>query len=504
MTDFGSRNSEKLRLRFCPSPTGVPHVGMIRTMLFNWAYTKHIDGTLVFRIEDTDQERDSEESYQAILESLRWLGLDWDEGVEAGGPYGPYRQSERMDIYREVAGQLLEAGFTYKSYSTTEEIRARNMTKGLNPNLGYDGFDRELTSQQISQYEAEGRKPVLRIRVPDQLWTFQDLIRGEITFNPQDFPDFVIMRGDNTPLYTLTNPLDDALMKIDLVMRGEDLLSSTPRQMVLYEALKSIGVATKTPDFAHLPYVMGEGNKKLSKRDLESDVLLHRNNGMIPEGLLNYLALLGWSIGPDRDVFSMSEMIKEFDIAKVNPNPARFDYKKCVALNGVHIRELEVSDFKQRIVPYLYGDGLVSSDNFAQLPASEKTILDQAAGLLQERIQLLGEAPAMLDYLFRSSDALEYQADALNQLPEGWEKILQIGIDTIEQIPNFTATALHEIFNEVLVQGQGLKPKYAFTPFRVALTGKRISLPLFETMVILGREVTLQRLSQFVQKNSRA
>ena len=256
-----------IRVRFCPSPTGTPHVGLVRTALFNWAYARHTGGTFVFRIEDTDASRDSEESYAQILDALRWLKLDWDEGVDVGGPHGPYRQSERYDIYGEVIAKLTAAGLLYESYATAEEIEARNIAAGRDPKLGYDNFERDLTEDQRAAYRAEGRSPALRLRVPDTDLSFDDLVRGEITFAAGSFPDFVLVRPNGHPLYTFTNPVDDALMGITHVLRGEDLLSSTPRQIALYGALIEIGVTTFVPRFGHLPYVMGEANKKLSKRD---------------------------------------------------------------------------------------------------------------------------------------------------------------------------------------------------------------------------------------------
>ncbi|MDR0944736.1 MAG: glutamate--tRNA ligase, partial [Bifidobacteriaceae bacterium] len=381
-----------VRVRFCPSPTGVPHVGVIRTALFNWAYARHTGGTFVFRIEDTDAARDSEESYQQLLEALRWLGLDWDEGVEKGGPYGPYRQSERMDIYRDVARKLLEGGYAYESYSTAEEVEARHVAKGEPPKLGYDGYDRDLTAEQKAAYRAEGREPVLRMRMPDEDITFHDLIRGDITFKAGSVPDYVIVRANGHPLYTLVNPVDDAMMRITHVLRGEDLLSSTPRQIVMYRALIELGLAQGVPLFGHLPYVMGEGNKKLSKRDPQSNLFLLRDSGFIAEGLDNYLALLGWAIAPDRDVFTMEEMAGAFDIAHVNPNPARFDLKKAEAINASHLRLLPEAEFRARLVPPLHKAGLVSAGEWDGLSDAERNVLTAATPLVQSRLQLLGEA----------------------------------------------------------------------------------------------------------------
>ncbi|GAA3806554.1 glutamate--tRNA ligase [Cellulomonas soli] len=492
--------SSPVRVRFCPSPTGTPHVGLIRTALFNWAYARHVGGTFVFRIEDTDPARDSEESYQQLLEALRWLGMDWDEGVEVGGPHEPYRQSQRMDLYRDVARRLLEGGYAYESFSTPEEIEARHRAAGRDPKLGYDGFDRDLTAEQKAAYLAEGREPVLRLRMPDEDVTFTDLVRGDVTFKAGSVPDYVIVRGNGFPLYTLVNPIDDALMGITHVLRGEDLLSSTPRQVVLYRALLELGVATVLPVFGHLPYVMGEGNKKLSKRDPESNLFLHRQRGFTPEGLLNYLALLGWSIAPDRDVFSVEEMVGAFDVADVNPNPARFDLKKAEAINAAHLRLLAPEEFRDRLVPYLHAGGLVLVDSYADLPAQQRALLDAAAPLVQERMTLLGEAVGMLGFLFVADDAVEVAEDARGALREESPAVLDASLVALGALPadGFTTAATQEVLQAALVDGPdglGIKPRFAYTPLRVALTGRRVSPPLFESMEILGKDATLARIA---------
>ncbi|WP_026459438.1 glutamate--tRNA ligase [Schaalia vaccimaxillae] len=489
-----------VRVRFCPSPTGTPHVGMVRTCLFNWAYARHTGGTFVFRIEDTDAARDSQESMDQILESLRWLGLDWDEGVDKGGPHGPYRQSERMDIYKDVAAKLLDAGFAYESYSTPEEIEARHKAKGEDPKLGYDGFDRDLSAEQIAAFKAEGRKPVLRMRMPDEDVTFTDLIRGEITFKVGSVPDYVIVRANGDPLYTLVNPVDDALMQITHVLRGEDLLSSTPRQIVLYRALEQIGVAKFMPRFGHLPYVMGEGNKKLSKRDPESNLLLHREAGMIPEGLNNYLALLGWSIGPDRDIFSMRELAEAFDISDVNPNPARFDQKKAVAINAEQIRLLDVVDFRGRLVPFLKRDGLVDASSYEELNAEEQRILDAAAPLAQTRIQMLGEIGPLMRFLFIEADQIEFDEKALGKLRDSAGDVLRGASEVLGGLGEFTPKAIKSALDAKLVEEMEVKPRFAFGPLFVAMTGSNVSLPVVDSMAILGRDETLRRIEQLATK----
>ncbi|MDO5722508.1 MAG: glutamate--tRNA ligase [Actinomycetaceae bacterium] len=483
-----------VRVRFCPSPTGTPHVGMVRTCLFNWAWARHVGGTFVFRIEDTDAARDSEESFDQILDSLTWLGLDWDEGVGKGGPHAPYRQSERMDIYRDVAAKLLEGGYAYESFSTPEEVEARHRAAGRDPKLGYDGYDRNLTEEQKQAYRDQGRQPVLRMRMPDEPITFTDLVRGEITFQPGSIPDYVIVRGNGHPLYTLVNPVDDALMEISHVLRGEDLLSSTPRQIVLYRALLELGIAKQMPQFGHLPYVMGEGNKKLSKRDPESNLLLHRENGMIPEGLLNYLALLGWAISPDNDVFTAQEMVEAFDIHNVNPNPARFDLKKCTAINAEHIRRLDEGDFAARIVPYLHEGGFVSAAQLGELSEDEARIVRAGAPLIQTRIQLLGEARGMLGSFFMSAADLEYDEKTFRKLKPEAGEVLDTASSVLEGLEDFTTDSIHQALSDAIIEGMGLKPRFAFGPLRLAVSGRPVSPPLFESMEILGRDETLLRL----------
>ncbi|WP_412873390.1 glutamate--tRNA ligase [Curtobacterium poinsettiae] len=485
---FTTASGSDIRVRFCPSPTGTPHVGLIRTALFNWAYARHTGGKLVFRIEDTDAARDSEESYAQILDALRWLRLDWDEGVDAGGEHGPYRQSERAAIYADVIAELKASGHIYESFVTPDEMEARNKAAGRDPKQGYDNHERHLTDAERQAFRDEGREPALRLRVPDRDLSFDDLVRGEITFKQGTFPDFVVVRPNGKPLYTFTNPVDDALMGITHVLRGEDLLSSTPRQIALYEALYEIGLAPSIPVFGHLPYVMGEGNKKLSKRDPESNLFHHRAAGMIPEGLVNYLALLGWSIGPDRDVFSIDEMVAAFDVTDVNPNPARFDHKKAEAINGDHIRLLAPDDFRSRLLPYL--------TEFVSDPATPEQleVLTKAAPLVQERMQLLGEAPAMLGFLFTADADLVVEDDALASLKGDTATVLTASIAALEGVQDWTTESIEGALRATLIDELGLKPRVAFGPLRVAVSGRRISPPLFESMEILGKESTLTRL----------
>jgi len=486
-----------VRVRFCPSPTGLPHVGMVRTALYNWAYARHTGGKLVFRVEDTDAARDSEESYRQLVDALTWLKIDWDEGVEKGGPHAPYRQSQRREIYAEVLDKLIATGAVYESYSTAEEIDARNEANGRAKQLGYDNYDRTLTDEQKAAFRAEGREPAWRLRVPDEDVTYVDLIRGEVTFPAGSFPDFVVVRAGGQPLYTFTNPVDDALMGITHVIRGEDLMPSTARQLALYSALIDAGVTDFVPRFAHMPLVLGEtGNKKLSKRDPQADLFLQREKGFIHEGLLNYLALLGWSLSADRDVFSLEEFTAAFDIVDVNPNPARFDQKKAEAINGDHIRMLAPEDFAERIVPYLAAAGVIGAEPTEQ----ERALIAQAAPLVQERVQLLGDVPGLLGFLF--TDDVEYAEDALASLPANAGEVLVASVGALELIPEseFTAAAVQEALASALIEGLGLKPRVAYGPLRVAVSGRRVSPPLFESLELLGKAESVRRLGALVQR----
>ncbi len=493
--DFSQASGSDVRVRFCPSPTGTPHVGLIRTALFNWAYARHTGGTFIFRVEDTDAERDSEESYQQLVEALRWLGLEWDEGVETGGPHEPYRQSQRTDIYRDLIGRLVESGHLYESYVTPDEMAARNESLGRDPKQGYDNHERELTEAQKQAYRDEGREPAYRLRVPDQDFSFDDLVRGEVSFPQGSTTDFVIVRAGGKPLYTFVNPVDDALMGVTHVLRGEDLLSSTPRQIALYLALKEIGVASHIPRFGHLPYVMGEGNKKLSKRDPESNLFLHRERGFIKEGLLNYLALLGWSIAPDRDVFTLDEMVDGFEVTSINPNPARFDVKKAESINGDHVRLLATEDFLDRCIPYLQSASLVSDP----VTDSERSILAEILPYVQERVALLGEVPGMIGFLFTSDEALTIEDDARKTLGDRSADVLDAAAAVLDGLDEWTTASLEDALRGALVEGLEVSPRHAFGPLRVAISGRRVSPPLFESMEVLGRESTLHRLAALRQ-----
>ena len=487
---LGDLAPEQVRVRFPPSPTGFIHVGNVRSALFNWAFARHHGGTLVLRIEDTDTARNTEEGYDSILGSLRWLGLDWDEGPEVGGDHGPYRQSERREVYDDAAGRLRDAGKAYDCFCTTEEVDARRKAAGSKIQ-GYDGFCRDLGADARAAFEAEGRRPTLRLRMPDAPVVFDDLVRGEITFLPENVPDFALVRANGDPLYTLVNPLDDALMGITHVLRGEDLLSSTPRQIALHQALVELGLGTGVPRYGHLPIVMGEGNKRLSKRDAGSGLTEYLERGFLPAGVLNYLALLGWGIAADRDVFTMDEMVEVFDITRVNPNPARFDLKKLEAINAAHMRTVPVGEMTDLVVPFLQRAGVVAEP----ITPAEGELLERAMPLVAERVNTLADAVPMLDFLFvDEADFVLDEKDAAKLLDETGTEVVRASHDALATLEEWSTATIQDALQRTLVEERGLKPRVAFGPVRVAVTGRRVSPPLFESLELLGRERGLARL----------
>ncbi len=475
-----------VRVRFCPSPTGSPHVGFARSALYNWAFARHHGGTFVFRVEDTDKERSTEESYAGMLGAMRWLGLDWDEGPEVGGPHGPYKQSERTEIYRDVLGKLAASSATYDCFCTTDEVTARRKESGSKVQ-GYDGFCRDLSDEQRAAFEAEGRSSVVRFRMPDGSITWTDLVRGDVTFETEFVPDFALCRANGDPLYTLVNPVDDALMGITHVLRGEDLLSSTPRQIPLHRALVDLGLSSAVPEFGHLPLVMGEGNKKLSKRDPQAHLFMYRDAGFLPEGVLNYLALLGWAIAADRDVFTLDEMVEKFEIGDVNPNPARFDLKKAEAINADHMRMLSLDDLTHRVLPHLKEAGVVGDP----VTDSDAKLLELAMPLVAERMNKLTEAVDMLAFLF--ADEADFERH--DELDDAGRDVVRAAHDALAALPHWSTAEIEEALRTSLVDGLGLKPRLAFGPVRIAATGRKVSPPLFESLELLGRERSLARLS---------
>ena len=461
-------------------------MGNIRTALFDWAYARHTGGTFLFRIEDTDTTRVTDEYIQAAIDTLKWLGLNWDEGPEVGGDNGPYLQSQRLGIYAEWAQKFLDQKDAYHCYCSAEELEAvREAQRAANVAPGYNGHCRDLTADQIAGYKGEGRLPVVRMRMPDGGTTFNDLIRGDVSFDHKFVPDFVLVRGDGSPLYTLAVAVDDVLMKVTHVLRGEDLLSSTPRQIRVYQAM---GLALEDyPVFAHLPFVMGQDNAKLSKRNGEVSIAWYRDKGFLPEAICNYLALLGWSPGDDRENVTMKELTELFTVEKVHSSPARFDMKKLEAINGDKIRALTLDEFLDWTLPFLTKAGVITGT------ADEIALVKLALPLIQERIIMLSEVPAMLKFLFVKNFAVE--ADSVAKITDDASKqVLERSLKELEPLATWTHESIEAALRSSLIEEMGLKPRIAFGAVRIATTGSTISPPLFESMELLGKEASLARI----------
>lgn len=478
---------KKIRVRFAPSPTGDLHVGNIRTALFDWTYARHTGGTFIFRIEDTDRSRVTDEYIAAAIDTLRWLGLQWDEGPEVGGEFGPYLQSQRMDIYAHWAQKFLDQKDAYYCFCTAEELEERREAqRAANVAPGYDGQCRDLTAQQIAAFREERRLPVIRMRMPDGQTTFVDQIRGEVSFDHKFVPDFVLVRGDGSPLYTLAVAVDDVLMKVTHVLRGEDLLSSTPRQIRVYQAM---GLRDEEfPTFAHLPFVMGQDNTKLSKRNGEVSVNWYREAGFLPEAICNYLALLGWSPGEDRENVTMQELTELFTVERVHSSPAKFDMKKLEAINGDKIRALTLDEFLTWSLPFLKRADVIEGTE------DEIALVKAALPIIQERITRLSEIPAMLKFLFVKDFAIE--PDSIAKVSDdGSKAVLARALGELTPLLEWTHSSIEAALRSSLIEEMGLKPRIAFGSVRIAVTGSTISPPLFESMELLGKSASLARIS---------
>jgi glutamyl-tRNA synthetase len=477
-----------MRTRFAPAPSGDLHVGNVRTALFSWALARRHGGTFILRVEDTDRSRVSDEAYARALEILQWIGISWDEGPGIGGPHAPYRQSERLPIYAEAAERLRASGAVYPCYCTPAELaERREEAKAAGRPPGYDGRCRYLTDEQRAAFEAEGRTSVLRFWMPDGSTTWNDLVRGEITIDHANVPDFAITRSDGHPLYLLAAGVDDVIMGLTHIVRGEDLVTATPRQLALYAALGH--PQDRWPAFAHLPLIVGDDGKPLSKRHGEVSLAAYRGAGYLPEALANYLSLLGWSPGGDREFFGEDVLLAEFDVTRVSRNPARFDVRKLQALNGDWIRSLSAEDLAARIAPFFESAGLTGIDLAA---------LTAVVPLIQIRMNQLTEAPELLHFYFVDEAGFAVEEAAVAKgLGQGAGAVLRIAHERLGALPEWAAAAI-----EPTVWGigeeLGLGKKKVATPLRAAVTGRMISPPLFESMELLGRERTLRRIEQAI------
>jgi glutamyl-tRNA synthetase len=469
-----------IRCRFAPAPSGSIHVGNARSALFSWLYARHHGGSFVLRVEDTDASRVSEEAFHGVMESLRWLGLDWDEGPDAGGPHGPYRQSQRGEIYRERTEQLLAQGDAYPCYCTEEELaeRRRAATAAGEP-PGYDGRCRTLTPQERALREAEGRPKVIRFAMPERDFTVDDLVKGDVHFAAGALRDFVLVRSDGSPVFLLAVAVDDMLMDITHVIRGEDLLASAPRNAAVIEALGGT-----PPAYGHLPLLVGADRQPLSKRHGSTSVEAFREQGFLPEALVNYLALLGWSKDAETTFLSMPELIEAFDLSRVSSNPAAFDRQKLEWMNNHYIQQLDHDDLAARCLHFLTAAGLTP----------DLDLLRRAMPLVNERMKTLAECVELLRFLF--TDDLEPNEKARTIIEKAPAGYLGRAADALSGVEPWAAEPIQRTL-DALAEAEGLSRTKAFQPVRAAATASNVSPPLPESLTLLGRERTLERLRRY-------
>ena len=479
-------SKKSVRVRFAPSPTGYPHLGNIRTALFNWLFARHHNGKFILRIEDTDVTRKVEGAVDVILDSLHWLGLDWDEG--------PHFQSQRLHFYHEAADRLVKTGYAYLCYCSPERLaamRQEQMRRKQPPK--YDGRCRHLTQQEKANLEASGITPVVRFKTPlEGETTFQDLIRGQLTFKNSTLDDLILLKSDGYPTYHLANIVDDHLMDISHVLRADEWLSSTPRHMLLYQAL-----GWEPPEFAHLPMILGDDKSKLSKRHGATTITEYKDQGYLPQAMVNFLALLGWSLDDRTELLSCQELIQHFSLGRVSKTAAIFDKRKLEWMNGVYVRQLSSEEFARQTTPFLDRD----------LPPSVERPLDkdyiyQITPLLQERAKTFAEVPQLADFFFL--DELKYDTNLL--LGDGLDAAsaagaIEIALPRLEAVEPWDAGSLEGILRPLAVE-LNLSTRKFFGLLRTATTGRTAAPPLFQTMAVLGKQKCRDRLNAALQRLS--
>lgn len=477
---------KKLKVRFAPSPTGPFHIGGARSALFNWLVARHADGTFLVRIEDTDLKRSTKESEENIKDSLKWLGMNWDEGIDVGGPHGPYRQTERLDLYKKEVQRLLDEGKAYYCYCSAEELevsRKAQLDAGKTPI--YDEHCRHLTEEEKARYEAEGRKPVVRLKVrKDGVFAFDDMVRGHVEFQAAGVGDFIIMKSDGIPVYNFAVVIDDAFMEVTHVIRAEEHLSNTPRQLAIYEAL-----GYKPPKFGHISLILGEDHKKMSKRHGATSVTEYRNMGYLPEAVVNYLALLGWTPKGEQEIFTEEELIKQFSMKRVSSNDAVFDINKLNWINFQYMKKLDADQLYDLIVPFLVKAGYVEES----VTEEKKDWLKKVIWFMKDHIYFAGQAAEELKFFFEDMPALTDEAILSIMKAETSGKLLKAFIEDLKALETFDQAEIKKCFNACM-KAQGIKGKAAYEPTRIALTGVTQGPGMFEMMELFGREKTMDRL----------
>jgi len=484
--------NKEIRLRFAPSPTGYLHIGGARTALFNWLYARHYKGSFILRIEDTDQVRSTEEAVNVILEGMKWLGLDWDEGPGKGGEYGPYFQMQRLNLYQKYAEQLLKNQKAYYCYCTREELaesRKKQAREGKNPK--YDRHCLNLSEEEKKRYEAEGRKPAIRLKIPAKEIIFNDLLRGKVIFDGRLLSDFVIIKSDGIPTYNYAVVIDDALMKITHVMRGDDHISNTPKQILIYEAL-----GFDIPKFAHIPMIMGPDHTRLSKRHGATSVMEYKKMGYIPEAVVNYIAHLGWSPGDEREIFSKEELIKEFTLDKISKHAAVFSMEKLNWFNNEYLKRMSIDSLTERLIPFLEEANYIKKED---LSPDKLKWLKEIVRLMQGRFRNFSQFIDFADYFFMEKVNIEPKAfkSVLNK--EEVPKILQTLKSRLSSLKSWNEENIEKAVREVAFSLQ-IKGGQIIHPTRVALSGKKVGPGLFALMVVLGQKKTIERLGKAIEK----
>jgi glutamyl-tRNA synthetase len=478
-----------LRVRFAPSPTGYLHVGGARTALFNWLYSRREGGTFVLRIEDTDLERSSEEMVSAILDSLTWLGLDWDEGPGVGGPCGPYFQAERVDRHRAAADRLVQSGHAYYCYCPAGELEAeRAKSQAETGAWSYAGTCRALPAEVIARNEAEGCPRAVRFRVPGGRTVFDDAVRGPIEFENAHIEDFVILRSDGHPTYHLSVVVDDVEMAITNVIRGDDHISNTPKQILIYRAL-----GAEVPSFAHVPLILGPDRKRLSKRHGATSVGEYRDRGYLPEAMVNFLALLGWSPGGQEEVFTRDELVARFTLAGISGGNAVFNSEKLDWFNQQHILRMSGGEIVQRIAGDLERIGVQP----AALDPAERIRLERVVDLVKPRAHKLREIAALVRPFFSSSIERDAAAVARYLSPADVAEPLRAWRERVLAVPSFEAAALESELR-ALAAASGIKAGPLIHATRVAVVGQAVSPGIFEVLELMGRERVLARLDEIL------
>lgn len=478
--------ANKIKVRFAPSPTGPFHIGGARSALFNWLVARHAGGQFLVRIEDTDLNRSSRESEENIKESMRWLGLDWDEGIDVGGPNGPYRQTERLAIYQKEIQRLISEGKAYYCYCTQEELEAERkaqLAEGKTP--VYGGHCRHLTAEEKARYEAEGRKPVVRLRVPEgETIAFDDMVRGHVEFQSSGVGDFIIMKSDGIPVYNFAVVVDDALMGITHVIRAEEHLSNTPRQIAIYHAL-----GYQVPEFGHISLILGADHKKMSKRHGATSVTAYKDMGYLPDAVVNYLALLGWAPKGEQEIFSREELIRSFSMDRVSSNDAVFDIEKLNWINFQYMKQLSPEALLDFVLPFLEKAGYVEEP----LTDEKRAWLQQVVWYVRDRISYGAEAPAQVKMFFEDVPPFTDPEVVSILKTDSSPVILKAFIEALEALPDFTEEAVTACFKAVM-KSTGIKGRAAFEPARIALTGVTKGPGMYEMIVLFGREKTLALL----------